>query len=195
MQCRLSDTTRPCSRGPGASFSSSLLPGRQQRLRSVSPAAMPGMTTLAQAVSGLKLGTSQPSQTLPAAAVHDRLEVVVHEVAALGLLVEPLLGRRRRTPGSPTTSSTWNSSELVTNSRKVLTASRFFEWLEAYQTPPPTLPVTTSLAVPVERGARRRSAPAGTARPSGFWKMRAGVPDRPGDADELVGVLRRRTRR
>ena len=45
--------------------------------------------------------------------------------------------------GRPVASSAARS-EAVTYSRNVSTASRLCEWLEAYQTPPPTFPVTAS---------------------------------------------------
>src|SRR5690606_2516858 len=57
---------------------------------------------------------------------------------------------------------------LTMNSRKVLTASRFFEWLEAYHMPPPTLPVTSPPFSQVS-GLAAPHWPAAALTLSGFW--------------------------
>jgi hypothetical protein len=58
----------------------------------------------------------------------------------------------------------------VTNSANWVAASRFAEWLEMNQVPPPTLPVTASSPAQGS-GAATPIWPAGTARDSGLLKI------------------------
>src|SRR4051794_34758999 len=67
------------------------------------------------------------------------------------------------------------------NSRKAFTASGFSVWLEADQTPPPTLPGTLSPFVQVS-GAAAAHCPGLALTPPGFWNSAPAYQAGPGIA-------------
>src|SRR3954452_12241350 len=134
----------------------------------VLPAARAGATISAQAGSELKESVApHPAQMWLAAPVTTSLnasESAQYPLATCAsnhsLAVDWYAGR-------PVMSLT-DCGPLVAYCRNLPTASRFFEWLDPYQKPPPTLPVLTSSPAQCN-GAPAAHVPGAAARLSGFW--------------------------
>ena len=134
----------------------------------VLPSASAGATISAHAGSELKESVApHPGQMLLAAPVTTSLnssELAQYPLSTCtsshSLAVDSYAGR-------PVISST-DFGPLVAYCRYLPTASRFAEWLEPYQKPPPTLPVLMSSPSQCS-GVPAAQVPGSAARLSGFW--------------------------
>src|SRR4051794_20495960 len=135
----------------------------------VLPEARAGATISAQAGSALNESVApHPGQMLWAAPVTTSLNLSESAQYPLSTCASNQSLAVDAYAGRPVISLT-DCGPLVAYCRNLPTASRFFEWLAPYQTPPPTLPVLTSSPAQCN-GAPAPHVPAGAARLSGFWR-------------------------
>src|SRR6187431_3766734 len=134
----------------------------------VSPLASAGTTISAQAGSELKDRVApQPLQMLLAASVTTALNVSELAQYPLAACASNHFAAVGAWAGRPVISST-DLGPDVAYWRKEPTASRFVEWLDPYQKPPPTLPVAVSSPSQCS-AAPAPHVPGAASRIPGFW--------------------------